>query len=217
MQIIVDDFNRTVGREKKIFVNCLTISEIEQRTLVATAAGVPPDVAGVTDEQIVPFAAQDALEPLDELAAAHGIARDTYKPVCWDGCVYEGHLWALPSTPASVALHYNKRVLHENARALRDAGFDPDHIPTTLAEFDRFARVLDRKDAAGKIIRSGYLPDGAGLVHQFHALLVWRQPVRRTLGPVHADRSPRRADVRMDSRLLAATRARGRSTNSRAA
>ena len=73
MQIIVDDFNQTVGREKRIFVNCLTISEIEQRTLAATAAGVPPDVAGLTDEQIVQFAAQDALEPLDDFAARHGL------------------------------------------------------------------------------------------------------------------------------------------------
>ncbi len=158
MQIIVDDFNRTVGREKHIFVTCLTISEIEQRTLVATAAGVPPDVAGLTDEQIVQFAAQDALEPLDDLAAAHGITRSAYKPVCWDGCVYEGRLWGLPSTPASVALHYNKRALHENEKALRQAGFDPDHLPTTLAELDRFATVLDRRDAAGRISRSGYLP-----------------------------------------------------------
>src|SRR5689334_16220536 len=55
MQIIVDDFNKSVGRDKHIFVRCLTISEIEQRTLAATAAGVPPDVAGVTDEQIVRF------------------------------------------------------------------------------------------------------------------------------------------------------------------
>ncbi len=158
MQIIVDDFNRTVGREKHIFVNCLTISEIEQRTLTATAAGVPPDVAGVTDEQIVQFASQDALEPLDDLAASHGIVRDAYKPVCWDGCVYEDHLWGLPSTPASVALHYNKRVLHENAKALRDAGFDPDRIPKTLDEFDRFAQVLDRVGPDGKIQRTGYLP-----------------------------------------------------------
>ena len=31
MRVIVDDFNRTVEREKRVFVRCLTISEIEQR------------------------------------------------------------------------------------------------------------------------------------------------------------------------------------------
>jgi ABC-type glycerol-3-phosphate transport system substrate-binding protein len=158
MQVIVDDFNRTVGREKHIYVKCLTISNIEERTLAATAAGVPPDVAGLTDEQIAQFAALDALEPLDDLdLAGHGITREAYKPVCWDGCVFEGHLWALPSTPAPVALHYNKRILQENAAALRAAGFDPEHIPTLLADFDRFARVLDRREGNGKILRSGYL------------------------------------------------------------
>ncbi|HET6249013.1 MAG TPA: extracellular solute-binding protein [Tepidisphaeraceae bacterium] len=157
MQIIVNDFNNSVGRQKKIYVKCLTISEIEQRTLAATAAGVPPDVAGVTDEQIAQFAAFDALEPLDDLAAARGIRRALYKPVCWDGCVFDGHLWALPSTPAPVALHYNKRILAENADALRKAGFDPNHIPTNLADFDRFARVLNVRQADGTIVRAGYL------------------------------------------------------------
>ncbi len=158
MQIIVDDFNRSVGCEKKIYVKCLTISNIEERTLAATAAGVPPDVAGLTDEQIAQFAALDALEPLDDLdLAAHGITRESYKPVCWDGCVFDGRLWALPSTPASVALHYNRRILQENAPALRAAGFDPDRIPTLLVDFDRFAQVLDKRDADGTILRAGYL------------------------------------------------------------
>ena len=158
MQLIVDDFNKTVGREKNIFVKFLTISNIEERTLAATAAGVPPDVAGLTDEQIAQFAALDALEPLENLdLAGHGIRRELFKPVCWDGCVFEGHLWALPSTPTPVALHHNKRILQENAAALRAGGFDPDHIPDNLAEFDRFAQVLDRREANGKIVRAGYL------------------------------------------------------------
>src|SRR5580698_2660373 len=47
MRQIVDDFNSTVGRQKHIYVHYLSTSAIEQKTLVAAAAGVPPDVAGL--------------------------------------------------------------------------------------------------------------------------------------------------------------------------
>jgi ABC-type glycerol-3-phosphate transport system substrate-binding protein len=46
MREIVDAFNATVGREKNIFVRYMSTSAINQKTLVATAAGTPPDIAG---------------------------------------------------------------------------------------------------------------------------------------------------------------------------
>jgi ABC-type glycerol-3-phosphate transport system substrate-binding protein len=167
MQIIVDDFNRTVGQQKKIFVKCLTVSEIETKTLAATAAGVPPDIAGLTDEQIAQFAAQDALEPLDGLAAAHGIIASDFKPVFWQACTFEGRLWALPSTPAAMGLHYNKRIFQECDKELRAAGLDPNRPPRTLAELDAYAKVLDQKDSTGKILRTGYLPMEPGWFTNF--------------------------------------------------
>ncbi len=47
MRVIVDDFNNTVGAEKGIYVRYVSSSTINQKTLVATAAGVPPDIAGL--------------------------------------------------------------------------------------------------------------------------------------------------------------------------
>jgi ABC-type glycerol-3-phosphate transport system substrate-binding protein len=143
MQEIVKDFNNTVGKDKGIYVQYLSMSKIDQKTLIATAAGIPPDVAGVWDTQLVQFAALDALEPLDDYAKAYGISRDIYKPVYWDAMVYEGKLWGLVSTPWAVALHYNKRTFAENAEALKRAGLDPNRAPATLQELDRYAQVLD--------------------------------------------------------------------------
>ena len=162
MMQIVDDFNNTVGKEKGIYVQYLSMSNVNQKTLVATAAGVPPDVAGLWDTQVAQFAAIDAVEPLDDLAARHGITADYYKPVYWEGCRYDGRLWALVSTPAAVALHYNKRLFLERAKELRAAGLDPDRPPRTLDELDRYATALDTftELPGGKkqIARSGYLP-----------------------------------------------------------
>ena len=162
MMQIVDDFNRTVGKEKGIYVQYLSMSNVNQKTLVATAAGVPPDIAGLWEPQVAQFAAINAAEPLDELAAAHGITEDYYKPVYWEGCRYNGKLWALISTPAAVALHYNKRLMLEAAPALRRAGLDPNRPPRTLDELDRYAVALDRfeqlPNGKKRIKIAGYLP-----------------------------------------------------------
>ncbi|HVK06330.1 MAG TPA: ABC transporter substrate-binding protein [Armatimonadaceae bacterium] len=167
MKQIVTDFNRTVGKEKGIFVEYLSMSNVNQKTLVATAAGVPPDIAGLWDTQVAQFAAINALEPLDELASAHGIGPGYYKPVYWGACQYQNRLWALVSTPAAVALHYNKKIFTESAETLRAAGLDPGRPPRTLEELDRYAKALDKDGPDGRIERAGYLPMEPGwfLVH----------------------------------------------------
>ena len=159
MNEIVDDVNHPVGREKKIFVQYLSISTVDKKTLTATAAGVPPDVAGLWDRQLTQFAAEDALEPLDNLAAEHGITPDLYKPVYWKSCTYNGRLWGLVSTPYAYALHYNKWHFWAAADRLRAAGLDPTRPPATLQDLDHYAKVLDLRDpGTGHIERAGYLP-----------------------------------------------------------
>ena len=104
MQQIVDDFNGSVGTRKHIFVEMMSISDINQKTLVATAGGVPPDVAGLWDPMVVQLGSLGALEPLEDLAKAHGITEGFYRPVYWNACHFNGHLYALVSTPAAVAI-----------------------------------------------------------------------------------------------------------------
>lgn len=162
MRQIVADFNNTVGAEKGIWVSYLSMTAVDQKTLLATAAGVPPDVAGVYDGQIVQYAEQDALEPLEAMAREHGITEGYYKPAYWTACNYQGHLWGLVSQPAAVALLYNKRIFQERAGALRAAGLDPDRPPETLEELDRYAAALDvwETDASGRkrLVQAGYIP-----------------------------------------------------------
>ena len=65
MKQIVNSFNETVGREKGIFVRYLSVSRVHQRSLIAIAAGTPPDVAGLWAGQVAQYASMGALEPLD--------------------------------------------------------------------------------------------------------------------------------------------------------
>lgn len=162
MKQIVADFNRTVGADKGIWVTYMSMTAVDQKTLLATAAGVPPDVAGVFDGQIVQYAEQDALEPLEDMAREHGITEGYYKPAYWKACNYNGHMWGLVSQPAAVALLYNKRIFQERAGALRAAGLDPTRPPETIAELDRYATALDvwETDSSGrkKLVQAGYIP-----------------------------------------------------------
>ncbi len=167
IQQIVDDYNNTRGKDVGIYVRYVSTSAVNQKTLVATAAGVPPDIAGLWDANLVQFASLDALEPLDDLAAQYGITASYYKPVYWNALHWNGHLYGLISTPATIALHYNKQIFEENAAALRAAGLDPNQAPQTLQDLDRYAKILDKRDANGNIIRLGYLPLEPGWYVQY--------------------------------------------------
>ncbi|HBA83756.1 MAG TPA: hypothetical protein DCZ95_06645 [Verrucomicrobia bacterium] len=150
MQAIVDDFNAS---QDKIWVEKLTVSAIDRKMMLATAGGNPPDIAGLWAFSVNNYAEKSALTPLDKMLEKAGITRDHYIPVYWDLCEMHGHMWALPSTPASLALHWNKKMF-------RDAGLDPERPPRTIAELDAMAEKLTVVSVTrnGKKIRVHY-PD----------------------------------------------------------
>src|ERR1019366_4422010 len=155
---IVKSFNDTVGKDQGIYVDYMSTAAINQKVLVASAAGVPPDIAGVWDNNLVQFASLGALQPLDEMAKAHGITSSIYKPVYWNACTYKGHLWGLISTPGAVAMLYNRVTFEANAAALRAAGLDPTRPPRTIEELGRYSDALVQRDASGRITRTGFFP-----------------------------------------------------------
>ncbi len=155
MRDVVNAFNASQDR---IHVELLTISQIDRKTVVATAGGVPPDVAGLWSFNVHAFADKNALTPLDDYLAEAGITRERYIPGYWDMCRHRGKMWALPTTPASVALHWNKTLFAE-------AGLDPDRPPRTLEELDAYADRLTRRDSNGRLVQMGFLPAEPGWWH----------------------------------------------------
>lgn len=144
MQEVIDDFNRSQDR---IWVDFLSVSQVEQKLLLATAGGNPPDVAGVWSHTITIFAGKGALLPLDRRLEEAGITGEDYHRVYWDLCSFRGFTWALPSTPSALGLHWNKRMF-------RKAGLDPDRPPRTLEELDRMAEqltVVEVKRPGGRV------------------------------------------------------------------
>ncbi len=132
MDAVVADFNAS---QHHILVQKLTVSQIDHKLILATAGGDPPDVAGLWSHTVPDFAEKNALMPLDKFAAQAGIKSTDYIPVIWQLCCHRGFLWALPSTPASVALHWNKKLF-------REAGLDPNRPPRRLDELDAMSDRL---------------------------------------------------------------------------
>lgn len=161
--LVVKAFNQRQREKAKttpgyvpIEVTRVTVSRIEQKLLVATAGGNPPDVAGTYTYLVPAYAEKGALTDLGPYAQRAGIKREDYVPHFYDLGVHRGKLWALPSTPASIALHWNKRLF-------REAGLDPEVPPKTIEELDAFAEKMTKWEVTlpdGKTeIRNGYQKD----------------------------------------------------------
>lgn len=152
MRVVVDDFNASQDR---IRVEYSSVSQIDRRLMLATAGGVPPDVAGIWAINLPVYAENNALTPLDTLARKAGIIESDYIPVFWKLCNYRNHLWALPSTPSSTALIYNKKMF-------REAGLDPDKPPRTIEELEAFNAKLTRRSGSGRLEKIGHMPEEPG-------------------------------------------------------
>ncbi len=152
MRAVVARFN---AAQTGIVVEFTSISGIGRKLLTATAGGNPPDLAGIWSSSLPSYAEHSALMPLDGYLPRAGISSNDYVPVYWRMCQYRGHTWALPSTPGSTALIYNKTLF-------RRAGLDPERPPRTLAELDAYAEKLTVYDAHSNIVQLGFLPTEPG-------------------------------------------------------
>jgi ABC-type glycerol-3-phosphate transport system substrate-binding protein len=147
MRDVVSLFNQS---QDKIWVDLLSISQLERKLLVATSGGNPPDIASLSHEFLPDFSQKNALIPLDGFLARSGISRDDFIPVYWDQCLHEGYTWAVPIMGAAMALHYNRAHF-------REAGLDPDKPPVTFDELrDCSEKINLLKD--GQYERIAFMP-----------------------------------------------------------
>jgi ABC-type sugar transport system permease subunit/ABC-type glycerol-3-phosphate transport system substrate-binding protein len=153
MQAVIDDFNRS---QEHIFVEYVSVSGIRTKTLIATAGGDPPDLAGLDDSMVDDFADKNALIPLDDFGDETAIVGSRYLPVYWDMVQYRGHMWGIPTAPVIGALHWNKDLF-------RQAGLDPERPPRTIAELDDYAKRLTRRNpSTGELEVMGFLHSEPG-------------------------------------------------------
>jgi ABC-type glycerol-3-phosphate transport system substrate-binding protein len=167
MRDLVAYFNDTVGAEKGIYVDYVVTTQIHFKTPIAIAGGDPPDLVGLWLYNVSSFASRGALEELDACAQRAGIDEDVIIPVLYRGGRYHEHLYALPLTPWSVALYYNKDLFAEFAEELRAQGYSPDRPPQTLAELEAYADIVHRRGPDGEIELMAFLPGSPETVGWF--------------------------------------------------
>jgi len=163
MQHVVDRFNaRQLARAeaeagyRPIAVEKVIVSQVDRKFLVAVAGGDPPDLGGLWSNNVASFADKGALVDLTDRLAGAGITRERYLGVYWDRGKHRGRMWAVPTTPATTALHCNTRLFREVDPAWEDP-------PRTIEEFDEWAEKLTKwrvtTPEGESEIRRGYCPD----------------------------------------------------------
>lgn len=158
-QAMVDDFNHT---QEDLFVHYVNTSQVDRKSMLAIIGGAPPDVVGLWAQNVQPFASAGALTPLDDLMRESGLSPERYTPQYLRIGMFGGRIYALPTTPASVALFYNRDHFEQKAAELRAAGLDPGRPPRTIEELDRYADVLNEFDDEGNPLQMGFLPTEPG-------------------------------------------------------
>lgn len=152
IQRVVDRFN---GIQDDIYVDLITMSQIDRKVLVAIAGGDPPDLVGLWSPGIAQFAEKRAVMPLEPFMERAGMSKDDFIPAYLEVNTYRGELYGLPTTPATTALHWNKKMF-------REAGLDPEQPPRTLAELDAMAEALTKYDDEGPLVQLGFTPAEPG-------------------------------------------------------
>ncbi len=152
MRRVVDDFNASQNR---IYVDFSSVSQIDRKIMLATGGRRAPGCRGHLVALAAGYAENNALTPLDKLAAEAGVRREDYIDVYWQLCSHRDHLWALPSTPASVGLVWNKKLF-------RAAGLDPDRPPRSIAELEEYNTKLAHYRPDGRLASIGFLPEEPG-------------------------------------------------------
>ncbi|MCB9783614.1 MAG: ABC transporter substrate-binding protein [Candidatus Omnitrophica bacterium] len=148
MKKVVEMFNASQDR---IYVDLLSISQNERKVIVAIAGGNPPDVAGITSEFVPVLVQMNALYPLDGYLERAGIdGSQDFIDSYWRVCNYEGCTWALPTTGAALAYHYNKK-------AFRKKGLDPENPPRSLEELEALDPLLNDY-TNDRILHATFLP-----------------------------------------------------------
>jgi len=148
IQRVVDRFN---GMQDKVYVDLTTVSQIDRKALIAIAGGDPPDLLGLWSGVLAQFAEKRALTCLDPFIERAGMNPFDFIDVFIEINSYRGKVYALPTTPATTALHWNKSLFEA-------AGLDPEAPPRTLDELDRMADQLTKFDENGNLVQLGFTP-----------------------------------------------------------
>lgn len=122
-----------------------------ERALETWTSDNPPDLVLIDRTAAAGLASHDYIRNLSLDMDKAGIAPGDYYAAAWEECTYEGNSYCLPLNIDTEMLYYNKTLM-------KDAGLNPEAPITTLAELDRAADLITKKDNNAGYQRIGFLP-----------------------------------------------------------
>lgn len=105
-----------------------------QKVVTAAASGTLTDLVMLGGIWTAPLASKNALLPLDDLLADYA-DKDKFYPATLQDCTWQGKTYGLP-------LYSDSRTALYRASMVKQAGADPDALPTTWAEYHALAAKL---------------------------------------------------------------------------
>lgn len=113
--------------------------EAVQTLIRQSMAGELPDVHYVGFNVLRPLVTRGLVKPIDDLVAAHHLADKGYTEQILSLARIEGHLYGLPFAMSTPVVYYN-------ADLVKQAGGDPDKVPT---DWDSFVALAGKVGALG--------------------------------------------------------------------
>ena len=129
----------------------------DSKFLIAVAGDDPPDCMAEVNDVVPQWAESGLLLPLDSLMDAREWERQkgSIFPAALRIGMFRDRLYGLTVGMDIFALYYRPDFF-------RQAGLDPDHLPSSLEGLTDWAAKMDRTDANGELTRLGMLPWGLG-------------------------------------------------------
>lgn len=139
----------------KLKIEHVPFGDMVQKILAASAAGNPPDVLHTSVDWGLALYLRDQLHELTPFVKkSPGMSLDNFVPVAETFSTFRGQQYALPwDSPDSRLYWYNRAMFEE-------AGVEPSWETVSTWKWDGFSEAmmkLTKKDAGGKVTRSGYL------------------------------------------------------------
>lgn len=155
---IVDEFNKSQSEYEVIPVS-VPGSGSEAKFILGVVGGDSPDLMSMASGGLPNLASNGFLTKLEDLMTPEERKRffeDSYPAIRETG-MYKGSCYG-------ITIGADLMALYVNDDQVREAGFDPDHLPQTLEGLEAMGLKLNRYDAKGKLTRLGFLLTDLGYV-----------------------------------------------------
>lgn len=146
-------------------IECVALDNLDEKINLAHASGDDYDFILVNNSSVLQFYNAGVLAPLDDFMTAHPEIEENYGEALLNVGVVDGTQYALPISPGSRILAYNKAILEEAGFAAPTSQEEIMEIAKALSEkgIYAFARQMDTSLAPAYIEGCFWMANGASI------------------------------------------------------